>query len=80
MVNVKLARTGKLLSLSEVACLPSLFCHFVSLGREVAVDSFEEDSLGLFRILSFRSVFIAVSKIERLIIDNSPYIKGANPD
>ncbi len=53
---------------NEVACLLSLFCHFVSLEWEVVVDSFEEDSLELFRILSFRSVFIAVSKIKRLTI------------
>ncbi len=53
---------------NEERCLPPLFCHFVLLEREVVVDSFEEDSLELFGILSFRSVFIAVSKIERLTI------------
>jgi hypothetical protein len=53
--------------------IPSLFCHFVSLEWEMVVGSLlgtftsggkevEKCSSGFFRILSLRSVFIAVPK------------------
>jgi hypothetical protein len=56
--------------------LESFWCHFVSLEWEMVVDSLlgtftsgGEDSFGLFRILSLRSVFITVPKKIKNVVD-----------